>query len=112
MPSIEIIEETPLTLVEMKERLAKVEKRDKELNFRATKTKEYLNTFTKNEELKKSEELKNKIKELNIPRLKDRQIVKIVDIMPQDMDGLKIIFVGENITVKNEDLEKILQVIK
>ncbi|MDD5253882.1 MAG: hypothetical protein PHG05_02140 [Candidatus Nanoarchaeia archaeon] len=111
MPGIEVIEEIPLTLVEIREKLAQVEKRDKELNFRAIKTKEYLSTFTKSQELKKVDGLKQKIKELNIPRLKERHIVKIVDIMPQDMDGLKILFVGENITIKNEDLEKILQVI-
>ncbi|MDD5331465.1 MAG: hypothetical protein PHE43_01405 [Candidatus Nanoarchaeia archaeon] len=112
MSSIQTINEVPLTLVEMKERIEKVEKRDKELNFRATKTKEYLGTFTKDMDLKTATELKKKITELNIPRLKDRQIVKIIDLMPQDLDSLKILLIGENITIKNEDLEKILQVIK
>ena len=112
MSNIQTINEIPLTLVEMKERIEKVEKRDKELNFRATKTKDYLSVFTKDMDLKAALELKKKITELNIPRLKDRQIVKIIDLMPQDLDSLKILLIGENITIKNEDLEKILQVIK
>tara|TARA_Y100000310_G_scaffold302635_1_gene340162 strand:+ start:18376 stop:18717 length:342 start_codon:yes stop_codon:yes gene_type:complete len=111
MPEIEIVNENPLTMVEMGKKLEEINKRDKELNFRATKVKEYIDQFITLEN-KKLEEIKKKIQELNIPRLKDRHISKILDIMPKDMDSLKVIFIGDNITIKQEDLDKILEVIK
>ena len=111
MSEIELIEERPVTLTEMKTKLEEIEKRDKELNFRANKTKDYLSTLDLLNR-KKVEDLTKKINDLNIPRLKDRHIVKIVDIMPKDLDSLKIIISGENITLKEEDLKKILEVIK
>ena len=45
MGNIEIIGETPLSLVEMKERLENIKKRDNELEARALKTEEYLHRF-------------------------------------------------------------------
>ena len=39
MSEITILSEKPLTLSELKEKLAKIEKRDKELTFRANKDK-------------------------------------------------------------------------
>ena len=111
MVEIEVINEIPLTLLDMKQKLEEIKKRDKELNFRANKVKEYLDMFTLMD-IKKTEELKNKIISLNISRLKDRHIAKILDIMPKDIDSLKIIFAGENITIKQEDLDNILKAIK
>jgi len=107
---IKIVTEKPLSLVELKENLEKIEKRDKELSFRANKTKEYLNSFA----IKKAKEvaaLKKKIEELDIPRLKDRHIAKIIDISPKDMDSLKLLLSGEAITVKEEDFKKILSLL-
>lgn len=111
MADLKIINETPISTAELKKRLEAIKKRDKELRNKATKTMEYLNTFT-NLKPKEAEEIKKKIINLNIPRLKDRHVIKVLDIMPQDMESLKMIFAGENITIKQEDLNKILEVIK
>ena len=111
MSNLKVLEETPLSTVEIKERLEKRKKRDKELSKKATKTMEYLNTFT-SLKLKEAEDIKKKIINLNIPRLRERHITKIIDVMPKDMDSLKVLFSGENITIKEEDLKKILDVIK
>lgn len=111
MADLRIINETPISAVELKKKLEAIKKRDKELGNKTTKTIEYLNTFT-NLKPKEAEEIKKKIISLNIPRLKDRHIIKVLDIMPQDMESLKMIFTGENITIKQEDLNKILEVIK
>ena len=46
MSSLKILEEVPVTLVHLKEDLQRIKKRDEELNFRANKTEEYLNTFS------------------------------------------------------------------
>ncbi|MEM4245539.1 MAG: hypothetical protein QW404_00275 [Candidatus Nanoarchaeia archaeon] len=111
MPDLKIISETPLSMVDTKEKLRAIKKRDEELGTKAAKTLEYLNTFVHMDK-KKADELAQKIAELNIPRLRDRHIVKIIDLFPQDLDSLKIIFTGDNITIKPEDLKRILDVIK
>ena len=108
MSNIEMIEESPLSLVEVKERLAEIKKRDKELDARALKVEEYVHKFA-NE--KKTKDLADKLKKLDVSRLKDRNIKKIVDIMPQDSDSLKSLFTGDNLTLKQEDLQKIISVI-
>src|SRR3989344_5713386 len=108
MSNIELIEESPMSLVEVKERLAEIKKRDKELDARALKVEEYVHKFA-NE--KKTKDLADKLKKLDVSRLKDRNIKKIVDIMPQDSDSLKSLFTGDNLTLKQEDLQKIISVI-
>ena len=47
MPEIKILNETPITLEETKTILEKIEKRDKELNDKGIKTKEYINKILK-----------------------------------------------------------------
>ena len=111
MANLNVINETPISSLELKEKLEAINKRDKELGNKATKTLEYLNTFVSIKQ-KEADDVKKKIINLNIPRLKDRHIAKVIDIMPKDIDGLKLLFTGENITIKQEDLNKILEVIK
>lgn len=111
MTNLKIINETPINSLELKEKLNAIKKRDKEIGNRATKTMEYLNTFVSLKS-KDAEEIKKKIINLNIPRLKDRHITKVLDIMPEDIESLKLLFTGENITIKQEDLAKIFEVIK
>ena len=110
MSHFEVLNESPLAMVDLAEKLEEIEKRDKELSFRANRTKEYLGSFV----LKKAKDvldLRKKIEALNIPRLKDRHIMKIVDLAPKDMDSLKLLISGEAITVKDEDLKKILELL-
>lgn len=111
MSELNVINETPISSIELKQKLEAIKKRDKELSKKAAKTIEYLGTFA-NLKPKDSEEIKKKIINLNVPRLRDRHIAKIIDIMPQDIEGLKLLFTGENVTIKQEDLDKILKVIK
>lgn len=106
MAEIEILQETPLTMRELAEKLDEIKKRDKEVGFRAKKTAEYLALFA---EKKQKEDLKQKILELNIPRLKERHIVKVIDVMPKEIESLKALFVGENLTLKQEDLKRIVE---
>ena len=111
MAEIIISQENPLTLLDVKRRIEVVKKRDKELGFRGKKINEYLEIFGKEDE-KKQAEMKKKIEELNISRLKEKHIIKILDIMPENMDGLKSVFVGEPVTIKPEDLQRILECLK
>lgn len=109
MADIEIISQTPLTLAEVKAKVEKLTSKSKEeQSARLTKVKDYLNDFTrlKTEDIK---ELKQKLEGLGIQRLKDRIIIKIIDIEPKTVDELKILFAGENVTLKMDDLTKILE---
>ena len=110
MGDITVLSETPLTMSELKEKLAKIEKRDKELNFRANKTKEYIANFSIKE--KGIAELKKKLEELSIGRVKDRHIAKLIDLNPKDADSIKVILSGEALTLKEEDYNKILDVLQ
>ncbi|MCD4666262.1 hypothetical protein K8R47_00440 [archaeon] len=104
---IENINERPLTLIELKEELEKVSKRDSGLPPRGIKTQEYVNAYTKSKK-DKTAKIKEEVKKLNISRLKDKQIVKLIDLAPKDIDSLKIILSGDDITLKTEDYNKLL----
>ncbi len=107
----EIISENPITLTELKQEIDKIKKRDKELNFRVGKTEEYLSHFVTLNKAKQDELIK-KLEKLNVPRLKDIHITKIVDIIPKTVDELKIILQGYTITVNNDNIKKIVDVVK
>lgn len=111
MTNIEIINEMPLTMAELKDKLDEIKKRDKELKPRALKTYEYLEKFV-NIKSKDAIKLRDELTKLQISRLKERHINKIIDIMPKDIETLKLIFVGENLTLKQDDLDKILNTVK
>jgi DNA-directed RNA polymerase subunit F len=111
MANIEVISEKPLTMAELADSLDDVKKRDKDLSPRAQKTYEYLKKFTKVSR-KDIEKLKKSLDSLSISRLKDKHIAKIIDINPKEIDSLKIILSTENITLKQEDLSKILDTLK
>jgi DNA-directed RNA polymerase subunit F len=111
MASTKLIQESPLPLPELKEKLESIEKRDKELTFRGNKVKDYLNKLIKLD-TKQTAELKQKILDLEIPRIKDRQIIKILDILPEDLDDLRSVFTGETTTVTQENMEKLIEAVK
>ena len=111
MPSSIVLEERPISLAELKATLERIEKRDPQLGFRSTKTKEYLKKFSKLEE-KKSNELIQKIKALDIPRIKDRQIIKIIDLLPTELDEIRMIFSNETTSISPENMQQILDVVK
>lgn len=108
MTDVKILSEKPLDMVEIKQELEKIKKRDKELNFRANKTEEYVNQFITS---KDSSELIAKITKLDITRLKEHYIKKIVDILPTTVNDLKLILQGYTITINNENMKKIVDTI-
>jgi len=110
MAKIEIISETPISMAETKEEIEKIKKRDTELNFRSVKTEEYLNLFTKFDK-KTVDEIYKKIDELQLPRMKKEYIIKIIDLMPEDVEELKVILQGYTLTLSQENLKKIIDTI-
>jgi DNA-directed RNA polymerase subunit F len=104
----EILSETPISTSYLGEQLKKIKQRDKELNFRATKTEEHLDRV---DNKKDSKELFEKITKLNITRLREQHIYKIIDIMPTSVRDLTVIMQGYTLSLNNENLKKIVDVI-
>lgn len=106
MAKPEILEETEASMFDIKQDLENIKKRDKELNFRAEKTQEYLNAFVK---IKKQDydALLKDLRSLNVPRLRDLHIFKLIDIMPKSPDEVKTIIQAYSITINNDNIKKI-----
>ena len=111
MSKPELINEIPMNAAELKKELERIQKRDGELNFRANKTKEYLDQFATLSE-KKAGELYKKVEGLKIPRLKDLHIHKLVDTLPVSTDDVKVVLQAYPISVTNDNLKKIADAIK
>jgi DNA-directed RNA polymerase subunit F len=101
-----LISEVPISMGEMKKELDKIEKRDEELNFRAQKTKDYLDQFSIMSATK-IKELKEKIEGLKIPRLRDQHITKIIDILPKTQEEVTVVLQGYTINVNQDNAKKI-----
>ena len=108
MADTQIILETPINIYQLKKELENIKKRYSELNLRANKTEEFLNQIAVH---KNADELFEKIMKLNIPRLREHLIHKIIDITPTTVNDLKIILQGYTITINNESMKKIVETI-
>ncbi len=101
MTDMQIVSETSINMYQLKKELERIKKRDNELNFRANRTEEYLHQIAT---IKNSEELFDKIMKLNIPRLKEQHIHKIIDVAPTTVNDLKVVLQGYTITLNNESM--------
>ena len=107
----EIINEEPINIYDLKTEVSKIKRRDEELSIRATKTEEYLNAFTVLKQ-KEAKDLEEELTKLEIPRLKDYHIKKIIDVLPASEEELKIVIQGYTLTINKENQAKIIKVIK
>lgn len=105
----EILSEKPISSSQLKEELKKIRQRDEELNFRATKTEEHLDSVVTPKDV---QPLFEKINKLNVPRLREQHIFKIIDIMPKTIKDLKVVMQGYTVSLNNENLNKIIGAIK
>ena len=109
MGDTQLVSEVSMCANELKKHLGKIKDRDKELDFRAAKTEEYLSQISTTE---KSEQLFKKLLDLGIPRLKESYIHKIIDIMPAAPRDLKVVLQGYSLTLSNDASKKIIDVVK
>ena len=99
MADVQIISETPVNISQIKKELERIKKRDNELNFRANRTDDYLNQIAIH---KNADELFDKLAKLNIPRLKENHMHKIIDILPTTLNELKAVLQSYTITINND----------
>ena len=91
----------PLTLAEVYDLAGKGEK--------AENIKEFLKQFSETN-LKKSIEMKEELSKLDLIKLKEDHIVKIVDFMPQDASDLAKVVAG--VSFDQDEINKILEIVK
>lgn len=108
MADVQIVSEAPMNIYQLKKELDRIKKRDNEFNFRANRTDEYLNQII---EHKNADDLFDKVSKLNIPRLKEQHIHKIIDILPRSVNDLKAVIQGYTVTINNESIKKIVDTI-
>jgi len=96
---------------ELKESLKNIKKRDGELSFRATKTEEYLDSFSLLKE-KEAKDLVESIEKLKIPRFKKEYVLKIVDLLPATSEDVKLILQGYPLSISDENVHAIAKVVK
>ncbi|MFH1510641.1 MAG: hypothetical protein ABIF10_03035 [Candidatus Woesearchaeota archaeon] len=111
MARVQILKETAITMAELASEMEKIKDRDKELSFRSQRTEEYLQQFSLVDQ-KKAKQLFDNISKLNVPRLKENHIAKLIDIMPKTPEDVKLVLQGYSVTINQENLKKIAKAIE
>ena len=112
MANPRFIEEESVSLVEVRKILEKTEKRDGELNYRSGKAKDFLDNFNIELTIEKKQELAKKLADLNLTRLKEIHITKIIDFLPKNVDELKVIMQAYPVTMPKKNHEIIVAAVK
>ncbi len=108
MSKLEILEKSPMNIVEVKQEIERIHKEDEELNFRAQKTEEYAQELAKLKP-KQAKELFGKLMGLDIPRFREQHAHKMIDLMPRTEKRVKQILTGYHMTVKSDDVKRITE---
>jgi len=98
-----IIETKPLSLAETKEIVETSGDEGEE------EIKSFLKKFTKLD-IKKAKQLREELEGLDIMRMKDEHIVKIIDLLPEDVSDINKIFA--EVSLEENEINKILEVVK
>jgi DNA-directed RNA polymerase subunit F len=106
----EILNESAVAMYEVREALEKIKNERGELSFRAQKTYDHLSQAVRLD-AKKSIELEANIKALEVPRLRDQYVKKLVDILPTTEKEVKTILTQFSVTVTNDNCKRIATVI-
>ena len=99
------------TLGEVKDILEKIDKESEEENKRVKQTLNYIKKFTKAKP-EKIKSLKKALQDLDIIKLNQKSIAKIIDLMPEEPEDLRKIFFGEDIALEQDEISKILETVK
>ncbi|MBA7647731.1 hypothetical protein ES703_55510 [subsurface metagenome] len=91
----------PLSMIEASKYIKKTEDEADVLGF--------IKKFAK-VNLKEAKELRKKIKELELMKVKTEHIVKIIDLMPENAEDLNKIFA--NVSLNEDETKKILETVK
>jgi len=104
----DIVKETLITNTEAKE-IIKERKKEIELGYEQKNAYDYLRKYD-NLTPKKAEELIEKLKE--VKKLRERQIITIVNLMPKDKDDLRLLLEKDYNLLTEEEKDFILENLK
>ncbi|MBU2104168.1 MAG: hypothetical protein KKF67_00115 [Nanoarchaeota archaeon] len=90
-----------VSIAEIDEYLKNKDKEDKIIGF--------VKKFAKLD-VKKAKELRKKLEAINMIKMKQEYIVKIIDFLPEDAEELNKIF--QNVSLDEDETKKILETIK
>jgi DNA-directed RNA polymerase subunit F len=110
MSKPELLEKTPMNVVEVKAALEKIHAKEAELNFRAQKAEEYAQDFAKIS-VKEAAELLEKLRALDVPRIKEHHLHKLIDLMPVSDKHVKLILSSYNVSPTAENAKKVADLI-
>ena len=104
----EIVSEDIVPITKVKEILS-IRTEKIELGYEQGISLDYANKFSKME----VEDAEKAISELNekIPRLKRENILKIVDIVPEDKRDVEVLFSKERLILDEEEINSILEIV-
>lgn len=105
-----VLSESPTNASSVKQVLEGIQSHDKELTFRAQRTLEHLDSISVIAP-KKAKELEQALAKLEIPRMKEQHIHKLIDVLPKSQDDVKLMLQGYALTVTNENCKKIADTI-
>lgn len=108
MDDFEVTKEEPVTIARVKALLGS---KKKEATYEQKQALEHAKAFSKLSE-KDSEEMLKELKALDIKKLKEMHLIRIVDFMPKDEEDLKNLFATEKLGLKADENEKILELVK
>jgi DNA-directed RNA polymerase subunit F len=90
-------------------KILKKRSKDGELNYEQKNAFDYLNKFCKIPE----KEIQSLLEGLSkIEKLNEKHIVSIVEMMPQDIDDLRLLFANERIVLDDDEKNKIINTVK
>jgi len=105
---MKILSVKPIPMAEAKDVLEKREK-GKELGYEQKLAAEHLNKFTK----LKPAEAKKFAEELNaILKMSPETLATMANILPQNQDELRLIFAREKFSLKEDEINKVLETVK
>jgi len=105
---MKVIETKPVSMAEAKDILSSREKK-KELSYEQKLALEHLNKFTKLSQ----EQAKKLLEELSgVLRMSQETMVQILNFLPKNADELRMIFSREKFSLKEDEINKILEIIK
>lgn len=105
---MEIRSKVPINWPQAKKILEEKEK-EKELGYEQKNALEYLRRFCKIS-IKNANQLTEELKK--IEKLNETQIINIVNLLPKNLDDLRVLFANEKIDLSQEEKNKILEIVK
>jgi len=99
----------PVSLAEVKNILKKVSKEREEMLYEQKIALEHAQRFAKLP-LKKTQDMIKELEKLDF--LQEKHVYKVADILPKTVDDVKTLFAKERLTIGENEIKKILDIVE